>query len=35
MASDQIIGVGVDKIETWTSTLHSRSRYEPLKVIFS
>lgn len=31
MVSDQIIGVGVDEIETWTGTLHNRSRYEPLK----
>lgn len=31
MVSDQIIGVGVDEIETWTGTLHNRNHYEPLK----
>lgn len=28
MFSDQIIGVGIDKIETWTSTLHNHGRCE-------
>lgn len=28
MFSDQIIGVGIDEIETWTSTLYDHGRCE-------